>query len=143
MQFFPNYRITLTWHLANPTLQNQLIVLFRPYGTSFYRIEILSLFNDIILELDDNVSNTELHNLIRRCLILTYLTGSFHSSFIEEYVGGLLMTLQGQDGDIHPILFGDSRAITLFKLQVFGMVSLIARKYYQYNMKTSKFRILM
>jgi hypothetical protein len=95
----------------NPTLQNQLIALFRPYGTSFYRIEILSLFNDIILELDDNVSNTELHNLIRRCLILTYLIGSFHSSFIEEYGGGLLMTLQTQDGDIHPILFGDARAL--------------------------------
>jgi len=30
---------------------------------------------------------------------------SFHSSFIEEYTGGLLMVLQKQDGGIHsPIL---------------------------------------
>jgi hypothetical protein len=48
--------------------------------------------------------NTELHNLIRRCLILPYLTGSFHSSFIEEYTGGLLMALQKPDGGILPIL---------------------------------------
>jgi hypothetical protein len=51
--------------------------------------------------------NTELHNLIRRSLILPYLTGSFHSSFIEEYAGGLLMTLQKQDGGIRPILCGE------------------------------------
>jgi hypothetical protein len=46
--------------------------------------------------------NTELHNLVRRSLILPYITGSFHSSFIEEYTSGLLMTLQKPDGDIHP-----------------------------------------
>jgi hypothetical protein len=51
--------------------------------------------------------NTELHNLIRRRLILTYLTGSFHSSFIEEYAGGLLMALQKPDGGIRPILCGE------------------------------------
>ena len=28
--------------------------------------------------------NTDLHNLIRKRLILPYLTGSFHPSFIEE-----------------------------------------------------------
>jgi hypothetical protein len=39
---------------------------------------------DLIAPLFFN-DNTELHNLIRRCLILPYLTGSFHSSFIEEY----------------------------------------------------------
>ncbi len=49
--------------------------------------------------------NTELHNLIRRCLILPYLSGSFHSSFIEEYTGGLLMDLQKPDGGILPILW--------------------------------------
>ena len=48
--------------------------------------------------------NMELHNLIRKRLILPYLTRSFHPSFIEEYTGGLLMTLQKQDGGIHPIL---------------------------------------
>jgi hypothetical protein len=51
--------------------------------------------------------HTELHNLIRRGLILTYLTGSFHSSFIEEYAGGLLMVLQKPDGGIRPILCGE------------------------------------
>jgi hypothetical protein len=35
------------------------------------------------------------------------LTGSFHSSFIEEYVGGLLMVLQKPDGGIRPILCGE------------------------------------
>ncbi len=48
--------------------------------------------------------NTELHNLIRKRLILPYLTGSFHPSFIEEYAGGLPMALQKQDGGIRPIL---------------------------------------
>ena len=38
--------------------------------------------------------NMELHNLIRKRLILPYLTGSFHPSLIEEYAGGLLMALQ-------------------------------------------------
>jgi hypothetical protein len=51
--------------------------------------------------------NVDLHNLIRKRLILQYLTGSFHPSFIEEYSDGHLMTLQKQDGDIHPILFGE------------------------------------
>jgi hypothetical protein len=46
-------------------------------------------------------------NLIRRCLLLPYLTGSFHSSFIEEYACGLLMTLQKPDGGIRPILCGE------------------------------------
>jgi hypothetical protein len=41
------------------------------------------------------------------CLILPYLTGSFHPSFIEEYAGGLLMALQKQDGGIRPILCGE------------------------------------
>ena len=49
----------------------------------------------------------ELHNLIRKRLILPYLTGSFHLSLIEEYAGGLLMALQKQDGGIRPILCGE------------------------------------
>jgi hypothetical protein len=49
----------------------------------------------------------ELHNLIGNRLILPYLTGSFHPSLIEEYEDGLLMTLQKQDGGIHPILCGE------------------------------------
>ena len=51
----------------------------------------------------------ELHDFIRKCLILpylSYLTGSFHPSFMEEYAGGLLMALQKQDGGIRPILCG-------------------------------------
>jgi hypothetical protein len=51
--------------------------------------------------------NTKLHNLIRERLILPYLTGTFHPSFIEEYVGELLMALQKQDADIRPILCGE------------------------------------
>jgi hypothetical protein len=58
---------------------------------------------DVIAPLFFN-DNTKLHNLIRKCLILPYLTGSFHPSFIEEF---LLMTLQKQDGGIHPILCGE------------------------------------
>ncbi len=49
----------------------------------------------------------ELHNLIRKRLILPYLTGSFHPSLIEEYSVGLLMILQKQDGGIRPILCGE------------------------------------
>ena len=49
----------------------------------------------------------ELHNLIRKRLILPYHTGSFHPSFIEEYADGLLMDLQKQDGGIRPILCGE------------------------------------
>ncbi len=112
--------------------------------------------------------NTELHNLIRRRLILPYLTGSFHSSFIEEYAGGLLMALQKPDGGIAPSSverFGGAvlqawqlmprlsamrrltylllPMITLFKLQVFGMVPRIARRYYQYSMITLTLRTRM
>ena len=61
---------------------------------------------DLIAPLFFN-DNTEVHNLIRRRLILPYLTGSFHSSFIEEYAGGLLMALQKPDGGIRPILCGE------------------------------------
>jgi hypothetical protein len=61
---------------------------------------------DLIAPLFFN-DNTELHNLIRRRLILPYLTGSFHSSFIEEHAGGLLMALQKPDGGIRPILCGE------------------------------------
>jgi hypothetical protein len=120
---------------------------------------------DLIAPLFFN-DNTELHNLIRRRLILPYLTGSFHSSFIEEYAGGLLMALQKPDGGIRPILCGEVwrrcfaslavsaivgamrrlsylllAMITLFKLRVFGMVARIARKYYQYSMITLILRI--
>ena len=52
---------------------------------------------DIIAPLFLN-DNMELHNLIRKRLVLPYLTGSFHPSLIEEYAGGLLMALQKQDG---------------------------------------------
>jgi hypothetical protein len=52
-------------------------------------------------------NNTDLHNLIRERLILPYLTGSFHPSFIQEYAGGLLMALRKQDGGIRPILCGE------------------------------------
>jgi hypothetical protein len=67
-------------------------------------------FNDI----------TELHTLIRKRLILPYLTGSFHPSFIEEYGDGLLMSLQKPDGDIHPILCGEvwSRYFTSVEVNV-------------------------
>jgi hypothetical protein len=61
---------------------------------------------DLIAPLYFN-ENAELHNLIRNRLILPYLTGSFHPSFIEEYTVGLLMTLQKRDGGIHPILGGE------------------------------------
>ncbi len=61
---------------------------------------------DIIAPLFFN-DNTDLHNLIRKCLILQYLTGSFHPSFVEEYTGGLLMVLEKQDGGIRPILCGE------------------------------------
>ena len=39
---------------------------------------------DLIAPLFFN-DNTELHNLIRKRLILPYLTGSFHPSFIIQY----------------------------------------------------------
>jgi hypothetical protein len=48
--------------------------------------------------------NTDLLNLIRKYLILPYLTGSFHVSFIDDYTDGLLMPLQKQDDGIRPIL---------------------------------------
>jgi hypothetical protein len=63
---------------------------------------------DLIAPLFFNNDNTDLHNLIRKRLILPYLTGlSFHPCFIEEYAGGLLMVLQKQDGGIRPILCGE------------------------------------
>jgi hypothetical protein len=37
----------------------------------------------------------------------TFLTDSFHPSSMEEYVGGLLMALQKQDGGIRTILCGE------------------------------------
>jgi hypothetical protein len=61
---------------------------------------------DLIAPLFFN-DNTDLHNLIRKRLILPYLNGSFHPSFIEEYAGGILMALQKQDGGIRPILCGE------------------------------------
>jgi hypothetical protein len=61
---------------------------------------------DLIAPLFFN-DNTELHTLIRKRLILPYLTGSFHPSFIEEYAGELLMALQKPDGGIRPILCGE------------------------------------
>jgi hypothetical protein len=61
---------------------------------------------DLIAPLFFN-DNTDLHTLIRKRLILPYLTGSFHPSFIEEYAVGLLMVLQKPDGGIHPILCGE------------------------------------
>ena len=61
---------------------------------------------DLIATLFFN-DNMELHNLIRKRLILLYLTGSFHPSFIDEHAGGLLMALQKQDGGIRPILCGE------------------------------------
>jgi hypothetical protein len=63
---------------------------------------------DIIVPLFFN-DNTDLHNLIRKHLVLSYLPGSFHPSFVEEYTGGLFMTLEKQDGDIRPhsILCGE------------------------------------
>ena len=61
---------------------------------------------DLIAPLFFN-ENTELHTLIRKLLILPYLTGSFHPSLIEEYAGGLLMALQKPDGGIRPILCGE------------------------------------
>jgi hypothetical protein len=78
------------------------------------------------------------------------------------------MALQKPDGGIRPILCGEVwrfcfailevnttpirneehsylllPMMTLFKLQVFGMVPHIVRKYYQYSMITLIFRILM
>ncbi len=61
---------------------------------------------DLIAPLFFN-NNTDLHNLIHKRLILPYLIGSFHPSFIEEYAGGLLMALQKQDGGIRPIPCGE------------------------------------
>ena len=75
---------------------------------------------DLIAPLFCN-DNMELHNLIRKRLILPYLTGSWvegafhltwvegalHPSLIGEYAGGLLMALQKQDGVIRRILCGE------------------------------------
>ena len=61
---------------------------------------------DLIAPLFFN-DNTDLHCLIRKRLILPYLTGSFHPSFIEGYAGGLRMALQTQDGGLRLILCGE------------------------------------
>ena len=61
---------------------------------------------DLIAPIFSN-DNTDLHCLIRKRLILPYLTGSFHPTFIEEYAGGLLMALQTQDGGLRLILCGE------------------------------------
>jgi hypothetical protein len=63
-------------------------------GSEWHARDIItpSFFND----------NTDLHTLIRKRLILPYLTGSFHPSFVEEDAGGLLMALEKQDRNIHP-----------------------------------------
>jgi len=45
---------------------------------------------------DNTISNTDLHCLIRKRLILPYLPGSFHPSFIQEYAGGLRPILCGE-----------------------------------------------
>jgi hypothetical protein len=58
---------------------------------------------DLITPLFFN-DNTELHNIVRKRLILPFITDSFRPSFIEEYAGGLLIALQKQDGGIRPIL---------------------------------------
>jgi hypothetical protein len=110
--------------------------------------------------------NTELHILIRKHLILPYLTGSFHPSFIEEYAGGLLIPLQKPDGDIRPILCGEvwkrsfvslvshlsaTRQLSyllllttiLYKPQVLGMVSHTVLRYRPASMITSTFRTLL
>ena len=110
----------------------------------------------------------ELHNLIRKRLILPYLTGSFHPSFIEEYADQLLIALQKQDGDIRPILCGEiwrrclaSLAVNatpvrnevaklctstydnFIEQQVFEMVPRIARRSSRFSMITLIHRILM
>ena len=53
---------------------------------------------DLIVPLFFN-DNVEQYNLIRKCLILPYLTVSFHPSFIDEYEVRLVMS-QKQDGGI-------------------------------------------
>jgi len=60
---------------------------------------------DLIAPLFFNDS-TDFHCLIRKRLVLPYLTGSFHPSFIVEYAGGLLMALQKQDGGLAPSSVG-------------------------------------
>jgi hypothetical protein len=60
---------------------------------------------DIIAPLFFN-DNTDPHNLIHKRLILPYLTGSFHPSFVAEYASRLLLALEKQDGGIRPILCG-------------------------------------
>jgi hypothetical protein len=56
--------------------------------------------------------NTDLHNLLRKRLILPYLTGSFQPSFIAEYRLSAMRRLS----------YLLPRMITLFKQQVFEMV---------------------
>jgi hypothetical protein len=93
---------------------------------------------DLIAPLFFN-DNTELHNLIRRRLILPYLTGSFHSSFIEELRAWQLTPPLSA---MRRLSYSLLPMITLFKLQVFGMVPRIARRYYQYFMITLILRTL-
>ena len=113
---------------------------------------------DIIAPLFFN-DNMELHNLMCKRLILPYLTGSFHPSFIEEYAVGLLVTLQKQNGGTPPSCVGRSGVavspasqltlrlsemrrlsfllllmITLFKQQVSEMVPRIARRSSRFSM---------
>jgi hypothetical protein len=60
-----------------------------------------SLLSSLELQQSCNSAATvplkQAHNLIRKRLILPYLTSPLHPSFIEEYAGGLLMALQKQD----------------------------------------------
>ena len=66
--------------------------LFNPEDSAWYHRH--PIFND----------NSDLHYLIRKRLVLRYLTVSFHPSFTEECSDGLLMALQKQDGGLRPIL---------------------------------------
>jgi hypothetical protein len=69
--------------------------------------------------------NMELHNLIRKRLILSYLTGSFHPSFIEEYAGGQFTRRLSAMRRLRFLLL---LMITLFKQQVSEMVPRIERR---------------
>jgi hypothetical protein len=72
--------------------------------------------------------NTELHNLIRKLLILPYLTGSLNPSFIQEYAGGLLVALQKQDGGLRPIFCGEIWRRCFASLAVVFMMILTPRR---------------
>jgi hypothetical protein len=73
---------------ATPETQNELsevnvLVLQEP--NEYFRLHDWAIHNkhlfSPILTFNDN---TDLHNLIRKCLILPYLTDSFHPSLIED-----------------------------------------------------------